>query len=112
MEESRFKFIQDKVSALGCKLLTTNKDLFASMQKSNKSYQFQRVTFLSKCGHESDGFISNLTTKGTGINCKACSKEISSQKLRDNRLNPDVRSAQEIEYDGFLSFKQKLKSVL
>lgn len=108
MEESRFEFIQNKVSGYGCKLLTTNEQLFQLMQTNVKSYQFQKVRILSTCGHVSDGYISNLTSKGTGILCKSCSKDRTTHKQREDRVL-GVKTAQEIEYEGYKHIRDILE---
>lgn len=108
MDEDRYKTVQKTFESYGCMLLSTRDEIISMLEKSNKRFQFVNMRFVSKCGHVSEGYLSNLTTKGTGVNCRDCSRCIASQKSRDKRSDKDVATPQDIEYAGYKYFKDVL----
>jgi hypothetical protein len=67
-----------------CTLLSTREEIEVSLEDNpKKSLDFQKVRFVSKCGHEAQGYFVNVKSKGTGVLCKECSKAASSKKLKE-----------------------------
>ena len=91
--------LQKRFTEKGCTLLTTSEEITALIG-TKKSVAHLKLKFTSKCGHESEGYLTNLSGKGTGVNCRDCARHISSQKLRDNIQNGNP-SGLELEFQGY-----------
>jgi hypothetical protein len=100
LKDNLYQELCDKYDKYGCKLLTTEAEIDGLMNGSNKSVQYQKLHFVSKCGHESDGYLVNLIGKGTGINCNKCARAIITQKQKDNHKE-GKQSNLSLEFEGF-----------
>jgi hypothetical protein len=100
MEGTKYQELCDKYKLYGCELITTKQEIDELLENSNKSVYYQKLHFMSKCGHESDGYLINLIGKGTGVNCRKCARAIMTQKQKENRKE-GKQSGLELEYEGF-----------
>ncbi len=99
MDLQRYQNLCTKYAQYGCVLLTTQEEIEELRINNNKNIEHQKLHFLSKCGHESDGYFVNLKGKGTGINCRKCA-QIKAIEVRKENMK-DQPSNQGIEYESF-----------
>ena len=96
--------LQKRFTEKGCTLLTTSEEISALIG-TKKSVSHLKLKFISKCGHESEGYLTNLLSKGTGVNCRKCVNKIIGQKLRDNIQNGNP-SGFHLEFQGYTYLKE------
>ena len=94
-------------ASYGCQLLSTEDEIKKQMEGSNKGIDYQKLRFVSKCGHASEGYFVNLRYKGTDVNCRKCAyKEISVKATKRN----DTGREMEMEHEGFRYIEDILKA--
>lgn len=70
-----------------CKLLTTEEEISTSNKLSHT-----KVSFVAKCGHHNDVFVTNFKQKSSGVLCKECIKGVVSKKLKDHHTEKEEAS--------------------
>lgn len=106
-----YEKLVDDLKIYECTLLSTKEEIEVLLEDNpKKSLDFQKVRFVSKCGHEAQGYFVNVKSKGTGVLCKECSKTASSKKLKDFVKDSKIRSL-EIENEGYNYMKNVVKDI-
>lgn len=84
-----------------CTLLSTEDEINALMKETTKkSVYHYKLRYIPKCGHEAQGYFTNMKYKDTDILCPECSRKISVERVKDFYKNNKVRSM-EIENEGY-----------
>lgn len=105
-----YEKLVDNFKKYECTLLSTKEEIEVLLADNpKKSLDFQKLRFLSKCGHEAQGYFTNVKSKRTGVLCKECSKKVSVERqknfIKDNRIR-----CLEIENEGYNYIKDVVKA--
>ena len=85
----------ESFSSKGCKLITTETDLF-----STKNVWTYNVVFTASCGHDNTCTMINIYYADVGVLCKECVNKRKSEKM--SLLYPkNSNTSNAIEYEGF-----------
>jgi hypothetical protein len=89
------KVIEDN----NCSLLTTFEDFENKINNvSSKSYQHIRIEFVGLCRHNSSAIFTNFYLKKTGLYCKKCVEENTTEILKINNKNTFETEYKSISY--------------
>jgi hypothetical protein len=105
MVKHTYAYIDGLFREAGCQFLETEED-YAKFNVRNK------VSFISKCGHNNTVFLSNFLQKRSGVICKNCIKTTVREKIDRYcaKEKDDFSSTgQYQEYHGFLRLKERLE---
>jgi hypothetical protein len=109
--EMNYEKLVDDFKLYECTLLSTMEEIEVLLRENpKKNLYFQKVRFVSKCGHEAQGYFVNVKSKGTGVLCKECSKMACSKKLKDFVKDSRIRCL-EIENEGYNFIKNAVKDI-
>ena len=82
-----------------CSLLTTFEDFENKINNvSSKSYQHIRIEFVGLCRHNSSAIFTNFYLKKTGLYCKKCVEENTTEILKINNKNTFETEYKSISY--------------